>query len=165
MNVDSIYAPPKANLVQDDGRLSGTILVRELRKQSTGKLLLLTIVTLGIYSAHYIERQTVIINKYINDGNHIAKGLVSTILLLAYGSVLFIVPSFFFEETHIINVVGDVLEFVWSILVIVWSFKARNRMNHLLSTVKGEKAWFHGFWTFFFQYLYVNYKINQLNEN
>jgi hypothetical protein len=137
-------------------------LLKELRKHSTTKLFLFSLLTLGIYAAHYIKRQTAILNKYLDVTNHISKGFVYTIVILTYITVIMFVPYLFVEEGHPIETVSDVLDKIWLILVLVWGFQARDRMNQLLSTSKGDLYWFHWLWTLLFTPLYFNFKVNKL---
>jgi len=80
-------------------------------------------------------------------------------------AVILIVPYILVEEGHPVEAISDLLDSVWGILVLIWAFKARNRMNMLLSVTKNDPRWFHGLWTFLFTALYFNFKINKLNEN
>ena len=60
--------------------------------------------------------------------------------------------------------ISDTVDTVSIGLTLVWSFKVRDRLNSLLASTPGKVTWFHGFWTFLFQHLYVNYRINALCE-
>lgn len=135
-----------------------------LRRESTWRLFFLGFITLGIYIAHYIKRQTACINQYLDKEKQISEELVWTILILAYISLILFVPYIFVEEGHPIEAISNLLDTIWGILLVVWAFKARNRMNMLLSASKGSEAWFHGLWTFLFTALYFNFKINTLSE-
>ncbi len=50
MKDENIYSPPKSNLVKSKG---DEIIVHQLKNQSTWRLFFLTVITLGIYIAHY----------------------------------------------------------------------------------------------------------------
>lgn len=134
-----------------------------LRRESTLRLFLLGVITLGIYFAHYIKRQTACMNQYLDQERRISGELVWTILILAYISLILFVPYIFVEEGNPIEAISNLLDTIWGILLVVWAFKARNRMNMLLSATKGSEAWFHGLWTFLFTVLYFNFKIIKVN--
>lgn len=138
--------------------------ISQLKSQSTWRLLLLSLITVWIYHAHYMKRQTRIINQQLAKEQQISDELVNVILILAYVTALLFVPYFLVEEGHPIERISDILDLVWMILSIVWAFKARNRMNMLLALTKNKTNWFHGFWTLLFTTLYFNYKINKLND-
>ena len=136
-----------------------------LKSQSTWRLFFLSLITLGIYTAHYIRRQTKIINEHLDKEKEISEGFVTVILLLAYLTVTLIVPYVMVEEGHPVERISDSLDTVFGLLVLIWAFMARNRMNALLAATKGQPQWFHGLWTFLFTAFYFNFKINTLNDD
>jgi len=137
-------------------------IIRQLKSQSTWRLLFLSLITIEIYSAHYIKRQTAIINQHSDWERQISEGFVNFILILTYVIVLLLIPYALVEEGHPVKAISDLLDMVWIILVLIWAFKARNRMNMLLAVTKDQPHWFQGLWTFLFTYLYFNFKINKL---
>lgn len=136
-----------------------------LKSQSTWRLLFLSLITLGIYTSHYIKRQTTIINEHLDKDREISQSIVTAILVLSYLTAILIVPYVMVEEGHPLEKVSDSLDKVWSLLVLIWAFMARNRMNALLAAAKGEPHWFHGLWTFLFAVFYFNFKINKINND
>jgi hypothetical protein len=138
-------------------------IVKALRRESTVRLFFLGFITLGIYVAYYIKRQTACMNHYLDEERHISEALVGTILILAYITAILIVPYLLVEEGHPIQALSNFLDAIWGILVLIWAFAARNRMNILLSAKKGDETWFNGLWTFLFTVFYFNYKIIKLN--
>ena len=140
-------------------------MLNALKNQSTWRLLLLSVITIGIYLAHYIRRQTKILNENLDDNDQISYGFVNTILVLSYISAALVIPYVYFDDGHFTESISDFADQVFNILLIVWAFKARNRMNAILQTQKGSGNWFHGLWTFLFTGLYFNYKVNKLNQN
>jgi heme/copper-type cytochrome/quinol oxidase subunit 3 len=90
--------------------------VSQLKSQSTWRLLFLSLVTLGIYTAHYIKRQTRIINQQLAKKHQISEDLVSVILILAYVTVILLVPYFLVEEGHPVERISNKLDLVWIIL-------------------------------------------------
>jgi len=102
--------------------------VGQLKSQSTWRLFFLSIITLGIYTAHYIKRQTTIINQHL-DRDQISEGFVNFLLIFAYVTVILIVPYVLVEEGHPVERISDSLDSLWGILVLLWAFMARNRMN------------------------------------
>ena len=139
-------------------------IIRDLHSQSTWKLVFYSAITAGIYTAHYIKRQTRILNKHLDRGQQISEGFISFFLIFTYLSVILIIPYVLVEDGHPFELVSDSVDKVWNIIALVWAFKFRNRMNSLLGSTPGQKKWFHGGWTFFFGFLHINFKINQLNE-
>jgi hypothetical protein len=138
-------------------------LVSKLQGLGTLKLILLSIITLGVYESYYIKKQTQIINEYTDEGLTIQNGFITGIILLAWVSVALFLPYVITEEDHPIVYVSTFVDVLWSILTIMWSFKARNRMHALLLSSKDQAGWFKGLWTFLFTAIYFNYKINRIN--
>jgi hypothetical protein len=137
-------------------------LVSKLHGLGTLKLVLLSIITLGVYESYYMKKQTRIINEYADEGLSIPNGFVSGIILLAWLSVALFIPYIITEDDHPIAYVSTFVDVLWTILTMMWSFKARNRMNTLLLSSKGQVTWFKGLWTFLFTACYFNYKINKI---
>lgn len=141
-----------------------TQLVLELKKEPTWKLTVLSMITLGIYMAHYIKSRTEIINEKLDKEHKIPARLVQFILFMAYFSTVMIIPYMMVPEGHPFEKVSDALDLTFTISVLAWAFMMRSKLNNLLAAQKGSKEWVHGFWTFFFSGLYINYKINKLSE-
>ena len=139
--------------------------VQTLQTQSTLKLIFLFMVTLGVYSAHYAKRQTYAINPYLGAEDTLSDGFVSALLVLAYASVLIIVPYAMVEEGHPVEGISSLLDLAYGLLFLYWAFWARARMNSLLSASKSDDRWFSGLWTFLFPGVYFNYKVNKLKKN
>lgn len=139
-------------------------IIGQFKSQSTWRLFFLCLITFGIYTAHYIKRQSQIFNQHLDEERQISEGFLGFILILAYITVILMIPGFFLNEGHLLGAISDLLDNIWGILVLIWAFKARNRMNMLLAVTKDQTHWFHGLWTFLFTFLYFNFKINSLTE-
>lgn len=135
----------------------------KLEYGSTWKLLGLGIFTYAVYFAHYIKKQTVVINEHCEENERISDSFITFIMVISYLSLGFFFAYWFVDETHPVAFISNAVDKVNNIAFIVWGFKARNRMNRILSAQKKENEWFHGLWTFFFSPLYFNFKINKLN--
>lgn len=140
-------------------------IITQLKSQSTWRLIFLGILTLGIYTVYYIKRQTRILNKHLDSKQQISEGFVKTILILAYVNTILLLPYCLVNAGHPIGLIREVLDYVLNFLILIWAFKARNRINMLIAGTKSQQYWFSGFWTFIFSFLYFNYKINKLNNN
>jgi hypothetical protein len=137
-------------------------LILKLKHQSTWRLFFLGLITFGVYWAHYLKRQNHIINEYLDEPQKIPEGLILAIFVISYVSLFMLVPYFLVEEGHPVEKFSDLLDFVWCIGLLVWGFKARNRMNALSSNEESKNYWFSGLWTFLFSPLYFNFKINKI---
>lgn len=138
--------------------------IAQLKSESTWKLFFLSVITLGIYTAHYIHRQSRILNDHLAEGDKLSKGFTGFFLIYSYLTVLILIPYLLVEEGHPIQLASDVGDRIWNLLVLILAFKFRNRMNRLQSAAPGHEHWFSGVATFFFCFLYINFKINKLSE-
>ncbi len=140
-------------------------LIEKLKEQGTWRLLGLGIITNGVYFAFYIKRQTDKINSHLNEDTAISTGFITSIFVMSFLSTALLIPYFIVDEGHPIEKISELVDRVWEIMLIVWGFKARNRVNSLCSFNSEEQNWFHGLWTFLFTPLYFNYKVNKLNKS
>ena len=139
-------------------------IIPELKYGSTWKLFALGFITYGVYLAHYIKKKTSVINDHYEGNDKISDSFVNFVIVINYISLALFFPYLFVEETHPIAVLSGLIDLICGIAFIVWGFKARNRMNEILSAQKNQNVWFHGLWTFLFTPLYFNFKVNKLNE-
>ena len=139
-----------------------------LRSQNTWRLFFLGLITYGVYYAHHVKNLTDDINEHYDHSDQISDGLVSSFLALSYVSLGIFIIFLLLDESHqyfkTIDVVDTVLTIVWQIMLLVWAFKAKTRINFKMGLSKGAKDWFKGIWTFFFAILYVNFKLNKLKR-
>ncbi|MEM8953917.1 MAG: hypothetical protein AAGD22_07200 [Verrucomicrobiota bacterium] len=139
-------------------------LIADLKSQSTWKLFGLSVITFFVFTAHYMKRQTSIINDHYDHEDKISEGFVAFVLVISYLSLLFLFAYLFVDESHPIARVSNLVDRVSAVAYLVWGFKARKRMNIILCSERKTKMWFHGLWTFLFTPFYFNFKVNQLNE-
>jgi len=139
-------------------------IIPRLKSQNTWCLLGLSIITYLVYPAHYIKRQSKIINEYCDTEDRISEGFVATIFIFAYLSLALFFPYMLVDEGHPIERVSDLVDKISVITFLIWGFKARNRMNKILDSKVESKEWFHGLWTFLFTPFCFNFKVNELNE-
>lgn len=136
-------------------------IIKKLSHQSTWQLFFLGLITYGIYWAYYVKRQTETINSHLVDKDRIPDGFVMSLLALSYVTLILLFAYVLVEEGHPVDLVSDLLDLVWTIMMLVWGFMARDRMNALNPESEAKKFWFNGFWTFMFTPLYFNYKVNE----
>ncbi len=159
--MNELYTPPKSKLAVESNLTIN--LIEKLHHQSTWRLLGLTIITFGVYSAIYIKRQSDIINEYVDEQNRISNVFIFITFMTSIISVI-LMPIYIFGDFQIIDQLSDNLDTIFIILCLVWSFKAKNRLNRILETNQYDANWFNGIWVFMFQNLYINYKINDIQK-
>ena len=152
-------------------------IINKLQYISTWKLIGFAILTLGVYPAHYIKRQTKLINEQSEENEKISASFINLIVFIAYLYMGIIIANIVITEYiepssnpvypysyTVWTLVVNILSWLFYIIYMTWSFKARNRMNRILSAQRKEKEWFHGFWSIIFVNYYFNFKINKLKE-
>ena len=147
-----------------ESSLQQTHLIQALRSQSTWRLLGLGLVTYGVYFAHYVAKQTRVLNAELAPEQHIPRQVVLWTFFLQYLSLALFFGYLFVEESHPIATLSNVIDRLSFIPLLIWGFMARNRVNSACGISRTEVAWFHGLWTFLFSPLYFNYKINVLSD-
>lgn len=83
-----------------DGETDRVGLIRELHSQSTWQLLLLSLVTFGVYTSYYTRNQTRIINRHLSEVDALPEGFTVAIIVLAWASLAMLVPYIVVDEGH-----------------------------------------------------------------
>jgi ABC-type sulfate transport system permease component len=138
--------------------------IRKLKWHSTWALLGLLIVTLGIYAAYYIKRQTKTLNDSTKTIIKIPNVLVVFIFIISYLGAFVTISSIFFDEKHPIQYIDKILTCIWIAVVFLWALYAKNSLNALLNASKKSQLRVRFLWTLLFGLYYLNYKVNKLNK-
>ena len=134
-------------------------LIRELKWKSSWLFVGLQFITFGIYAAHYIKKQTAKINDRLRKDEAISDIFVVSIFAITY---LYTALSLYFHDGPTEDLVFEgiaIIGLMQFIMLIIWSFMARNRMNKICSLKCSDELW-----TFCFPVFYFNYRVNELNE-
>lgn len=159
------YAPPLASLDREEPAALPGNLIEELHYGSTWKLLGFGVLTLGAYWAHYAMHRTRTLNNHLPAEQRISIVLVWAVLITSYLSTGLILGFFFLDAVPDIEVASNIADKVNNVVMLIWVFSARNRINTLIEAPRDGRTWFNGLWTFLFNALYINYKVNQLRES
>jgi len=118
----------------------------------------LLLITLGIYGLYWLYNRTQRLNQHVE--NPISSTFITTTLVLYvigiltnFAPLLGIAP----EISLALGLAGLVGTIMW----FVWLYKLRNRIHDYLSASKEKGNWFGPILTFFFNVIYLQYKINQ----
>ena len=155
-----VYASPQAELSTSKPGNAG--LYEELQSESTWKLFFFIVITLGIYAAVWLLNKTKLVNERLGADSRISNGFYLSALIVTVVSALMVIPYLFSEVSVQYDQISGALDKVSNIMLLIWSFKVRNRIHELTNADSGTSNWFSGLGTFFFQSLYINYKINKL---
>lgn len=135
---------------------------------SVWKLIFLILITYGVYAAHYVKNQSDILNGHLDRPDQISAVFVTGFMILSYFSLGIFIVYLFTPMTnqyfHAIDRFDDSLTSLWQILLLVWVFKFKNRVNRLLGFSKKDDGWFSWVWALFFGPFYLNFKLNKLRS-
>ncbi|MEK6830179.1 MAG: hypothetical protein AABY15_08750, partial [Nanoarchaeota archaeon] len=141
------------------------------QKKSVALLVLLSIITIGIYPAiWYIKRVTELNN--LNTTKKLGKTvpiillILEIISILVFIALLAIIPLLFLIPSLAIILAGTITYVSWgiyilaAILFLIAAFNFRSLINEVLSR-KGTNRKISILFTIFFNYLYLQYEINR----
>lgn len=135
--------------------------------QSTWLLLLLAFITFGVYYGHYTLRQTRALAPGLpEDKGRRLLAASYRVLIMGYASLVPVAALLLLPlsvgTAAAVSMLGNVWLLLWLLMHSVWSVMFRTSLNGYYGFQPGSPDWFHGFWSFFFPSLYVNYKINRI---
>lgn len=157
------YAAPASNVASDSlGQNVGK--VKAFKRFTTWGVIGLAIITLGIYGYYWMFSRTKVLNTLIPE-NKVASWLVPAVIITGVLNLIFsILPLIAPELAGTLALVSLPFSIIGFVLVIVWAFKFRNRLNIISGSTKGNVFWLGPIITFFFQLYYFQYKINQMHD-
>jgi hypothetical protein len=138
--------------------------ITDLPTKKTWVLVMFSILTYFVYPAHYVKQLSGRLNEEPSVMPKISSALVWAILISSYVSLVLFFGYLAVEETHPVSGLSGFTDTICGILFIVWAFSVRSRMHALLGASRGSPLWFHGFWTFFFNVFYINFKLAKLKK-
>ncbi len=138
--------------------------IKNSSKHSTLLFIIISTITWGIYSAHYIHNQTKNINNELHIDKNISNNFINFIFIVIYLSVFFDILSFIYFDTVYLENIASLFGSVFWISTIIWAVLVRNRMNEILEYTKDDNMYFNLFWSVLFTPFYFNYKVNCIKE-
>ena len=136
-------------------------MVTQLQKKNILFMILLTIITYGIYiPVWFLNRKDAFNN--LNSKEKISNGTIIFVLVIFIISAILLIPSILFMETEIgamIDGIDFIINLVGIILILEIAFKVRRIMNDHYNTNLSGIA------TALLSYLYFQYKINNFLDN
>jgi len=153
------YSAPEADLKSS----SQANVLNIFTRFSTWAVVGLSIITMGIYAVYWLYSRSKAINSVID--NKIPSALITTSLVLyVLGMIInygpFLLGSAVVDILPAMMIASPIIGLASFVAMIIWVFKFRNRLNEMTQS-EGKPTWAGPILTFFFQVLYLNYKINQ----
>jgi hypothetical protein len=128
-------------------------------RSSVGRVILMVLASLGSYTAFWLRDISRPVNRahpYRRIGSWyfpVSVGL--TCASLASGIMELLMP-----HEVALHVATRAAFDANVLLLVVWTFKVRNRVNVLLRSTKHSPFWLHGFWTAVFGIVYIQKQLN-----
>ena len=154
---DNPYATPRAHVAD---QLVGSSAIEEFPRFSTWWVLLLSIVTLSIYMPYWMFTRTRVLHRVAPEKPVPSAVIVISLLFFAV-NIGFGVLEGVYPNDVMIKLYSQLLSIASGISFVVWVLMFRNRLNALLGVTRESPLWLGAVLAFFFQILYLQYKINQ----
>jgi hypothetical protein len=152
------YAPPAYD------EQSPTQGPSQLPETSVWLMMLLSLVTLGLYIPHWLYTRGRIVNR-LADFPLVSINWVRALYVLYGVSVLVAVPgiyaSIYGGELNGALQLANVLDKVANLATLFMVFHLRTALHALRRSEKGGAGWLSGVGTFFFSIFYLQYKLNR----
>ena len=153
------YVPPESDLSgnADEGKAA----LNEFERFSAWGVFFLSVITLGIYQIYWIFTRTRTLNE-ISERKISATFVNTTVSLYVVHIVMSAVDTYLGSSNEALTIASGLSSVLVAVLAIVWVFGFRNRLHEVMGVAKGDALWFGPVLTFFFQEIYLQYKINQV---
>jgi len=137
-------------------------ITHSFRRQSVWALIGLTVITLGFYALLWLFRQTLVSNRLLPE-DRISNGFVISFVSISVLITLTIITVLIFADDRAsARELSKFLSDINFILILVWTFRIRNRINKLLDVSDFNPYRLNVIWTVLFGIFYLQYKINSL---
>lgn len=126
---------------------------------STWKVIGLNIISLGLYNTYWLFTRTQLINGLTKE--KIPQSMGHTVIGLLLVNFIFSVMSEINPDNTGYRELASLSGLCFSLANLFWVFMLRQRIHRM--TKAGEKSlfWLNGIYTFLFQVIYLQYKINE----
>jgi hypothetical protein len=123
----------------------------------------ITYITFSFYIFFWLKKYSNILNKELSDKkiSNIWFPLSITVTIINF--VMIFIEIFTNDNPQIV-LIGKQINTIYIIILILWLFKVRDKMNIVLETEKNTQYWYSGILTFFFNIWYLQYKTNRIQD-
>jgi len=159
--MNNVYSPPESEVT-----VSAYGNINLFNRFSAWYTIILILLTLGLYLPYWLHTRTKILNQIVHHQiSTIFTG--AAILLYIVFWVMLMAESAFVEFSIFADVMQyftylPILDMISNVVILVWVFKFRNRLQKTFSSSDFGIGIIP---TFFFQIIYLQYKINQLIDD
>jgi hypothetical protein len=135
--------------------------INHFTRQSVWGMIGLSIITLTFYFPFWMRKTSRVINGLL-PANRISPWFFPVSIILTLLNFGMVIPEILTDDNPTVMMVSKLLNRIDCIVIIVWAFKIRNRMNVILEAEKKTPLWFNAFWTLNFQMFYIQFRINKI---
>ncbi len=122
----------------------------------------LSIISLGLYYTYWLFTRTQIINRVTD--KPVSMILVHSVLGLLMLNLIVSFVSGYNPENEQYRQLAGIIGLSYSLLNLFWVFTLRQRLHKMTQAGERSLFWINGLWTFLFQVLYLQFKINEYIE-
>lgn len=124
----------------------------------------MSLITLTFYFPFWLRKITRVINRLL-PLNPIGMWFFPASIILTALNLGMVIPEILTDDNPAVVMASKAINRIDAILVLVWVFKIRNRMNVILGAENRSPLWFNAFWTFIFQIFYLQFRINRIKAS
>ena len=132
-------------------------------RQSVWRLIVIVLGSLGCYTALWLWASSRALDRNL-PGRRIASWYFPVSAGLTCASLALVLAELCFPDAATLHVAARIAIYLTFFLLLVWTFKVRNRVNLLLRSTKRSPFWLHGFWTATFGVVYIQKQINEFRS-
>jgi|GEM_PF-3168610 len=136
--------------------------LQALPRVSVWAALGLSIISLGLYYTYWLFTRTQTINRVTD--RPISMILVHTVLGLLMLNLILSFVSGYNPDNEQYRQLASISGLAYSLLNLFWVFTLRQRLHKMTQAGERSLFWINGIWTFLFQVLYLQFKINEYIE-
>jgi hypothetical protein len=151
--MDNPYSPPQSDVEVINASNS----MSSFKRFSAWWVFLLTFVTFGIYTMYWLYTRSVTINN-IHHRRISDTAIWGTIITYVISTAISFLPSDFSANLAIVGLIGT---FAYLFFFLWWLYAVRNRLQEMIDENGGPDFRIGPIMTFFFQSIYLQYKINE----
>ena len=136
--------------------------INHFTSQSVWGMIGLSLITLTFYFPFWLRKTSRLVNGLLPT-NQISTWFFPASILLTILNFGMVIPEIVTDDNPIVMMVSKLMNNIDCIVILVWAFKLRNRINLVLEAEEKTDLWFNALWTFLFQMFYIQFRIKQIS--
>ena len=142
-------------------------MANKLKEKNIILVIVLIIVTLGIYYPVWFLKQKEAINNLKSKEKLTDTPLLITLVLYSFSAIIFFyqIPNYDVEIIGALDIIDAIISLTGAIIMIFMSFKVRRIFDQYYNIALKKNIKLSKVWTFFLGIIYLQYKINRILES